>query len=47
MKTAVVIVSAFLCAAAGAAEPVVSGVMARQNWPWNGNVDILYTLSAD
>ena len=22
-------------------EPSVSGVTARQNWPWNGNVEIL------
>ena len=28
-------------------EPTVSGVTARQNWPWNGNVEILYTLSTD
>jgi hypothetical protein len=42
-----IVTATYLCAAASAAEPVVSGVMARQNWPWNGNVDILYTLSAD
>lgn len=30
-----------------AAEPFVSGVTARQNWPWNANVDIRYTLTAD
>jgi formylglycine-generating enzyme required for sulfatase activity len=41
---AAAILSAIACAAA---EPSATGVTARQNWPWNGNVDILYTLSSD
>jgi formylglycine-generating enzyme required for sulfatase activity len=48
MKKAMLLFSLAVSALAlVAAEPSVSGVLVRQNWPWNGNVDILYTLSAD
>lgn len=47
MKSMIVVALAFSARLVFAGSPVVSDVVARQRYPWNGMVDIDYTLSGD
>ena len=47
MKRAFSILSILVWSAVYAADPVISNVTAKQRYPWNGKVDISYTLNGD
>ena len=43
----VLLVGVFVWANAFAATPTITGVTAQQRYPWNGKVDISYTVTGD
>ncbi|MBQ0031336.1 MAG: formylglycine-generating enzyme family protein [bacterium] len=47
MKSMIVVALAFSARLVFAGSPVVSDVVARQRYPWNGMVDIDYTITGD
>ena len=47
VKTMMLGLSMLLCMVAHAAPPTITGVTAQQRYPWNGKVDISYTVTGD
>ena len=47
MRKTVLGLFVFGCFAAIAATPTITGVTAQQRYPWNGKVDISYTVTGD
>lgn len=47
MKTMLFAMSMLISMIASAATPTITGVTAQQRYPWNGKVDISYTVSGD
>ena len=47
MKVTLFGLSALVCMASFAATPTITGVTAQQRYPWNGKVDISYTITGD
>ena len=47
MKITLFGLSALVCMAAFADTPTITGVTAQQRYPWNGKVDISYTITGD
>ena len=47
MKNIMFIVSVAFAALTFAASPTITGVTAQQRYPWNGKVDISYTITGD
>ena len=47
MKKTLIALGAFVCSAVAAVASTITGVTAQQRYPWNGKVDISYTVSGD
>ena len=47
LTTLVVVAATITSYTADAAAPTITGVTAQQRYPWNGKVDISYTVTGD